>query len=81
MRRVLGLTFVSAVAGVAGYLYYLKLKTDREQHKAKKLKLELELRQIREQEWNRRILLLKISTVLLSIGGSYYLARRFISRS
>jgi hypothetical protein len=81
MRKALGLGLASVVAGVAGYLYYLKLRRDKEQLQAKKLKLELELRQAREQEWNRRILVLKLSTVVLSMGVSFYLARRFVSKS
>ena len=76
MKKSLILFAVTAVVGSTGYLYYLKLKRDREDRKAKQMKLELEIRQIKEEEWRRRIMFLKLSAALLSIGYSVYYVRK-----
>jgi cell division protein FtsB len=81
MRKPFLFFLATAVAGSAGYLYYLKLKRDSEDRKAKQLKLEFELQQMREEVWGRRIMLLKLSVALLSIGYSAYYVRKLVMRN
>jgi cell division protein FtsB len=81
MKKPVMLFLATAAIGSASYLYYLKLKRDREDRKAKQLKLELEIRQMREEAWRRRIMLLKLSAAILSIGYSVFYLRKLVRNS
>lgn len=68
MNKYLLLFFTTIATGSAGYLYYLKLKADYQENKTKQAKLQLELKKAKEDQWERRFLILKITAGITSFG-------------
>lgn len=80
MNKYLILFLSSIVTGGASYIYYLKLKADYQENKTKQAKLQLELKKAKQEEWERRILIMKIITGITSIGVGYYYFHKLTSK-